>query len=81
MSTSTMQRAFFALKLMKTRLCNKIIDENFHKFFLSHIYEKDVSRGSDVDPINYAFNVIKESRIQFKMSHFSGLAELIYMFL
>ena len=69
-STATTERAFSAMKCVKTRLHNRTEDYYLANFLITYI-EKDIVRGLDIDSIIDAFNNKKECRAQFKMSDFS----------
>ena len=69
-STATTERAFSAMKCVKTRLHNRMEDNHLANFLITYI-EKDIARGLDTDSIIDAFNNKKECRTQFKMPDFS----------
>ncbi|KAI8556872.1 hypothetical protein RHMOL_Rhmol05G0289700 [Rhododendron molle] len=69
-STATTERAFSAMKCVKTRLRNRMEDELLASFLITYI-EKDIARGFDTDSIIDAFNDMKERRVQFKMPRFT----------
>ncbi|XP_028082672.1 uncharacterized protein LOC114283994 [Camellia sinensis] len=69
-STATSKRAFSAIKLIKSKLRNRIEDGFLASYLITYI-EKDIDRGFDVDSIIHAFDIMKERRVQLKMPNFS----------
>ncbi|XP_028085633.1 uncharacterized protein LOC114286660 [Camellia sinensis] len=69
-STATSERAFSAMKLIKSKLHNRIEDGFLASYLITYI-EKDIDRGFDVDSIIHAFDIMKERRVQLKMPNFS----------
>ncbi|KAI8563422.1 hypothetical protein RHMOL_Rhmol03G0110200 [Rhododendron molle] len=64
------ERAFSAMKFVKTRLRNTMEDDFLATFLITYI-EKDIARSFDANSIIDAFNYMKERQIQFKMPYFS----------
>ncbi|XP_028105826.1 zinc finger MYM-type protein 1-like, partial [Camellia sinensis] len=69
-STATSERAFSAMKLVKSKLRNRMEDGFLASYLITYI-EKDIARGFDVDSIIDAFDIMKERRAQLKMPNFS----------
>ncbi|XP_028062425.1 uncharacterized protein LOC114265791 [Camellia sinensis] len=69
-STATSERAFSVMKLIKSKLRNRIEDGFLASYLITYI-EKDIDRGFDVDSIIHAFDIMKERRVQLKMPNFS----------
>ena len=68
-STATIERAFFAMKLVKTRLRNKMEDDFLTSYMITYI-EKDIAQTFTIDSIIDEFDTMKEHRVQFKMHKF-----------
>ena len=68
-SIKTIERAFFTMKLVKTRLRNKMEDDFLTSYMIAYI-EKDIAQTFIVDSIIDEFNTMKERRVQFKMPKF-----------
>ena len=62
-STATTQRAFSAMKLVKTRLRNKMEDELLRDCFVIYI-EKEIAVGISIDAVIYEFDE-SPRRVQF----------------
>ena len=58
---TTTERAFSAMKCVKTRLRNRMEDDYLANFLITYI-EKDIAQGLDTDSIIDAFNNKKECR-------------------
>ena len=69
-STATSKRAFSAIKLIKSKLRNRIEDGFLASYLITYI-EKDIARGFEVDSIIHGFDIMKERRAQLKMPNFS----------
>ncbi|XP_028092674.1 zinc finger MYM-type protein 1-like [Camellia sinensis] len=69
-STATSKRAFSVMKLIKSKLRNRIEDGFLASYLITYI-EKDIARGFDVDSIIHAFGITKERQVQLKMPNFS----------
>ncbi|XP_028077986.1 uncharacterized protein LOC114279900 [Camellia sinensis] len=69
-STATSEYAFSAMKLVKSKLRNRMEDGFLASYLITYI-EKDIARGFDVDSIIHAFDIMKKRRAQLKMSNFS----------
>ena len=67
--TVTTERVFFAMKLVKTRLRNKMEDDFLASYMITYI-EKDITWTVTIDSIIVEFDTMKERRAQFKMSKF-----------
>ncbi|XP_028115137.1 disease resistance protein RPP8-like [Camellia sinensis] len=70
-STATSERAFSAMKLIKSKLRNMIEDGFLASYLIAYI-EKDIARGFDVDSIIHAFDIMKERQVQLKMPNFNS---------
>ena len=68
-STATTERAFSAMKLVKTRLRNKMEDDFLANYMITYI-EKDIARTFTKDLITNEFDTMKELQVQFKMPKF-----------
>ena len=68
-STATTERAFFAMKLVNTRLRNKMEDDFLASYMITYI-KKDIAQTFTIDSIIDEFDTIKERRAQFKMLKF-----------
>ncbi|KAL7205137.1 hypothetical protein ACSBR2_018124 [Camellia fascicularis] len=62
-STVTTARAFSAMKIVKTRLRNRMEDNFLSSYLLTYV-DKDIARDFDVDSIIDAFYIMKERRAQ-----------------
>ena len=69
-STVTTERAFFVMKIVKTRLSNRMEDDFLASYLITYI-ENDIVRSFDVDSIIDEFADMKERRAQLKMPSFS----------
>ena len=69
-SIATSERVFSAMKLIKSKLRNRIEDGFLASYLITYI-EKDTDRGFVVDSIIHAFDIMKEHRVQLKMPNFS----------
>ncbi|XP_028057568.1 uncharacterized protein LOC114261503 [Camellia sinensis] len=58
-STAALECAFSAMKLVKSKLRNRIEDGFLASYLITYI-EKDIARGFDVDSIIDAFDIMKE---------------------
>ena len=58
--TVILECAFSAIKLVKTKLCNRMEDDFSASYLITYI-EKDITRGFDVESIIDVFYVMKES--------------------
>ncbi|KAH6821272.1 hypothetical protein C2S53_020002 [Perilla frutescens var. hirtella] len=65
-STATTERAFSSMKLLKTRLRNKMEDDFLASSLLIYI-EKDIAETFDVNSIIDEFEVMKKRRVQLTM--------------
>ena len=63
-STATTERAFSAMKLVKTRLRNKMEDEYLTDSVVVHI-EKEIAETFDSDSIIDDFKVLKKRKVAF----------------
>jgi len=61
-ATATVERAFSAMNIIKTNLCNKMSDEWLNDLILCYI-EKEIFRGLDGDEIRKTFEDIKNRAI------------------
>jgi len=61
-ATATVERAFSAMNIIKTNLCNKMSDEWLNDLILCYI-EKEIFRGLDGDEIRKTFQAIKNRAI------------------
>ncbi|GMI80090.1 hypothetical protein like AT1G19260 [Hibiscus trionum] len=68
-STATTERAFSAMKLVKTHLRNKMEDEFLSSYLITYI-EKEIARCLSVDSLIDDFDLMKERRAQFRMPTF-----------
>ena len=66
-STATTERAFSAMKIVKTRLRNKMEDDFLADSLVTYI-EKDIARGFDVDSSIDAFDLKKKRRVPLQIS-------------
>jgi len=57
-ATATVERAFSAMNIIKTNLCNRMSDEWLNDLILCYI-EKEIFRGLDGDEIRKTFQAIK----------------------
>ena len=64
-STATTERAFFAMKIVKNRLRNKM-DDDFIADSLVLYIEKDIAKLFSLDSILDDFNNVRERRVQLK---------------
>ena len=69
-STATIERAFFDMKIVKTKLKNKIKDDYLGSYMITYI-EKKIAQTFDDDSIIGEFCDIKEGQLQFKMPNLS----------
>ncbi|XP_028087095.1 zinc finger MYM-type protein 1-like [Camellia sinensis] len=58
-STATSERAILAMKLVKSKLRNRMEDGFLTSYLITYI-EQDIARGFDVDSIIDAFDIMKE---------------------
>ncbi|CAH9074661.1 unnamed protein product [Cuscuta epithymum] len=65
-STASGERAFSAMKLVKTRLRNKMEDDFLTSYLITYI-EKEIAQSFDTDTIIDEFCDMKERRLQFKL--------------
>ena len=63
-STTTTECAFFPMKLVKTRLRNKMEDDFFTSYMITYT-ENDIARTFTIDSIIDEFDTMKERRAQF----------------
>ena len=61
-STTTIERVFSAMKIVKTRLHSKVEVEFFANSLITYI-EKDIAKLFDDDSIINAFDLKKERRV------------------
>jgi len=64
-STTTTERAFSAIKIVKTRLCNRMEDDFLVNYLIVYI-EKEIVERFTIDMIIDDFYFIKERRAQLK---------------
>jgi hypothetical protein len=64
-STATMERAFSAMKLIKTRLRNKMVDEFLRDCLIIYI-EKEIALEFTIDSIIDDFNAKKLRHVRLK---------------
>ena len=57
-STATTERAFFVMKLVNTRLKNKMEDDFLASYMITYI-EKDIARNFTINSIIDEFNTMK----------------------
>ena len=69
-SIATTERAFSAMKLVKTKLRNRMEDDFLASYLITYI-EKEIASSFDIDSIIDAFNDMKERRVQLQMPKFS----------
>ena len=69
-STATTERAFSAMKLVKTKLRNRMEDDFLASYLITYI-EKEIASSFGIDSIIDAFNDMKERRVQLQMPKFS----------
>ena len=69
-STVTSEHAFPAMKLVKSKLRNRMEDDFLVSYLITYI-EKDIARGFDILPIIDDFYVMKERHTQLHMPKFS----------
>ena len=69
-STATIERAFSAMKIVKTKLRNKMEDDYLGSYVITYI-EKEIAQTFDYDSIIDKFCDMKERRLQFKMPNLS----------
>ena len=69
-STTTTERAFSAVKIVKTKLRSKMKDEFLANSLITYI-EKDIAKLFDDDSIIDDFDLKKEQRAQLRMPSFS----------
>ena len=69
-STATTEHAFSAMKIVKTRLRNRMEDDFLASNLITYI-EKDIVGSFDVDSTPDEFADMKEHRAQLKMPSFS----------
>ncbi|KAL7238988.1 hypothetical protein ACSBR2_004978 [Camellia fascicularis] len=62
-SIATIERAFSVMKIVKTRLRNRMEDDFLSTYLLTYV-GKDIARDFDVDSIIDAFYIMKERRTQ-----------------
>ena len=67
---ATTERAFSAMKIMKTKLRNKMKDDYLGSYMITYI-EKEITQTFDDDSIINEFCDMKERRLQFKMPNLS----------
>ena len=58
-STATTERTFFTMKLVQTRLKNKMKDDFLARYMITYI-EKDIARNFTINSIINEFNTMKE---------------------
>lgn len=63
-STTTSERAFSAMKIVKTSLRNKMDDDFLSEYLIVYI-EKDIAEKFTIDSIIDDFNSMKTRRVQF----------------
>ncbi|KAL5701486.1 hypothetical protein ACHQM5_026814 [Ranunculus cassubicifolius] len=68
-STATSERAFSAMKIVKTRLRNRMEDD-FLSCYLITLIEKDIAQRFDADSIIDAFDLMGNRRAQLRMPKF-----------
>ena len=71
-STTTTERAFSTMKIVKTKLRNKMKDDYLGSYMITYI-EKEIAQTFDDDSIIDEFCDMKERRLQFKMLNLSKL--------
>ncbi|KAK8302944.1 hypothetical protein V6Z11_D04G118900 [Gossypium hirsutum] len=64
-STASSERAFSAMKIVKSRLCNKMKDEFLRSSLVVYI-EKVIAEKFDINEIIDDFSEVKDRRVQFK---------------
>ena len=69
-STTITERAFSAMKLVKTQLRNKMEDGFLTNYLITNI-ENEIAQGFDTDSIIDEFYCMKERRAQLKMPRLS----------
>ena len=63
-STATSERAFSAMKHVKSTLCNKMEDEYLNDSLVVYI-EREITEAIDTDSVIDAFCSSKDRRVQF----------------
>jgi hypothetical protein len=63
-STATTERAFSAMKIIKTRLCNKMEDDFLANSLVIYI-EMEIAEIFDLDSILDDFVLLKDRKVQF----------------
>ena len=69
-STATTERAFSVMKIVKTKLRNKMKNDYLGSYMITYI-EKEIAQTFDDDAIIDEFCDMKERRLQFKMTNLS----------
>ena len=69
-STATSERAFLAMKLVKSKLRNRMEDDFLASYLITYI-EKDIARGFDIESFIDFFYVMNERRTQLQILKFS----------
>jgi hypothetical protein len=66
-ATATVERAFSAMKIIKTKLRNKMNDDWLNGLMVCYI-EREIFKGLDLHQIKKAFQKKKERQMQLPMS-------------